>query len=294
MNDKSPLKFSDWQKLRQKAEHEAEKQLDTTHKLSHTDRDKLIHELQIHQIELELQNEELRESQNQLEFTRQQYIDLYNLAPVGYASLDDSGLIWRVNNTLARLLGIDEDGLIGRALVDLMFEEDREYFRGRFSAFARKPDDKHIDVRFCVSSTEGTKRYFTGRIQGRRIAGVASRYGLRIQKQETLLVIISDVTELKKSEEQIEYQAFHDALTGLPNRTNLHDRLAMALAQTRRENSYGALLFMDLDRFKNVNDSLGHHVGDELLIQFSQRLKKTIREGDLLARMGGDEFVQYF
>jgi diguanylate cyclase (GGDEF)-like protein/PAS domain S-box-containing protein len=292
MSDSSlPQKRSDWQQLREAAERKAKEQLITLQQLSHADREALLQELQVHQIELELQNEELRQAQNQLEFTRQQYIDLYNLAPVGYASLDDSGLIWRTNTTLSQLLGIDQDEMTGRALIDFMDQEDREQFLGRFTAFARKPEDKHIDVRFCVSAGDGTRNSFTGRIQGRRIAGVPSRYGLKVRKQESLLVIISDVTELKKSEQKIEFQAFHDPLTGLPNRANLQERLTMALAQARRNESFGTLLFMDLDRFKNVNDSLGHQVGDELLVQFANQLRKTIRQEDLLVRMGGDEFV---
>jgi diguanylate cyclase (GGDEF)-like protein/PAS domain S-box-containing protein len=291
MKDSSSVKNPEWLILREAAERKAKEQLDKLKQPHRGNPETLSQELQVHQIELELQNEELRQAQNQLEFTRQQYIDLYNLAPVGYASLDDSGLIWRANATLSNLLGIDPEEIIGRALIDFMEEEDRGQFLGRFTAFARKPEDKHIDVRFCVSTADGTKKCFTGRIQGRRIASMPPRYGLKVRKQETLLVIISDVTELKLSEERIEYQAFHDILTGLPNRANLQERLNMALAQARRNESFGTLLFMDLDRFKNVNDSLGHQVGDELLIQFALRLRKALRQEDLLVRMGGDEFV---
>ncbi len=286
-----PLKLSNQQQLRQTAEDKAIGRQNIQPQLDDADREKLLQELQVHQIELELQNEELRDAQSQLEFTRQQYIDLYNLAPVGYASLDDSGLIWRTNATLASLLGTDQDLMIGHPLVDFMHEDDRELFLGRFSAFVRKPKGKHIDVRFRIVDKIGDKHSFTGRIQGRRIAADAPRFGLRTRKQENLLITISDVTELKKTEKQIEYQAFHDALTGLPNRTNLHERLETALAQARRRENYGVLLFMDLDRFKNVNDSLGHHVGDELLIKFADRLRDSIRKEDLLVRMGGDEFV---
>ncbi len=286
-----PLKLSGQQQLRDEAERKAREQRNELQQLSDADREKLLQELQIHQIELEIQNEELREAQSQLEFTRQQYIDLYNLAPVGYASLDDAGLIWRTNTTLCRLLDINQDAMTGRALADFMDESDRENFLGRFTAFARKPQGKHIDVRFCIRSNNDVKHSFTGRIQGRRIAAMAPNYGIKIRRQETLLVIISDVTELKKSEEQIEYQAFHDILTGLPNRANLQDRLALSLAHARRHGRFGALLFMDLDHFKNVNDSLGHHVGDELLVNFAKRLRNSIREEDQLVRMGGDEFI---
>ena len=85
--------------------------------------------------------------------------------------------------------------------------------------------------------------------------------------------------------------AHHDMLTGLSNRVSLKDRLEHALALARRESSRVALLFIDLDRFKSINDTLGHHVGDELLIAVSQRLRQCVRESDLVARLGGDEFV---
>jgi diguanylate cyclase (GGDEF)-like protein len=172
-----------------------------------------------------------------------------------------------------------------------MAKDDRELFLGRFTAFMRKPQGKHIDVRFHITGHKDHRHSFTGRIQGRRIAADAPRSGITTRKQENLLITISDVSELKKNEQQIEYQAFHDALTGLANRSNLHDRLKMALAHARRRGQFGVLLFMDLDRFKKINDSLGHHIGDELLIQFANRLRESIRKEDLLVRMGGDEFV---
>ncbi len=282
--------FFDPQQLRETAERIARKRYDSEDDLSKKATEELLQELQIHQIELELQNEELRQAHNQLEFAHRQYLDLYNFAPFGYASLDDSGLIWRTNVTLLDMLGITDRDITGQALADFMLDEDRNLFLGRFTAFARKPDGKHIDVRFRVAS-QTRFQHFTGRIQGRRIASDPPRYGLKIRKQETLLVTISDVTELKRTEQQIEFQAFHDALTGLPNRANLQDRLEMALAQARRHNHFGVLLFMDMDRFKNVNDSLGHHVGDKLLIEFADRLRESMRKEDLLVRMGGDEFV---
>jgi len=104
--------------------------------------------------------------------------------------------------------------------------------------------------------------------------------------------------ELATSKEQaeavakrMEYHAHHDALTGLPNRVLLNDRIRLGLAQARRQQSMIALLFLDLDRFKIINDSLGHTIGDQLLRKISQRLKTCLREGDTIARVGGDEFM---
>jgi len=103
--------------------------------------------------------------------------------------------------------------------------------------------------------------------------------------------VASDITERKKYEASIEYLATHDALTHLPNRTLLADRLAQALAHAKRTERPLALLFLDLDRFKDVNDSFGHALGDALLQAVAERLQSSVREGDTVARQGGDEFL---
>ena len=100
-----------------------------------------------------------------------------------------------------------------------------------------------------------------------------------------------DISERKRAEEKINELAFFDQLTGLPNRTLLLDRLKQAMTTSSRSGSYGALLFIDLDNFKELNDTLGHEVGDLLLKQVAQRLTQCVREGDTVARLGGDEFV---
>jgi diguanylate cyclase (GGDEF)-like protein/PAS domain S-box-containing protein len=103
--------------------------------------------------------------------------------------------------------------------------------------------------------------------------------------------LIRDVTQRKEAEQQIEYQAYHDALTGLANRRLFQEHLSLALALAQRRNAAVAVLFLDLDHFKTINDSLGHTVGDELLREVARRLKATVREGDTVARVGGDEFT---
>ncbi len=103
--------------------------------------------------------------------------------------------------------------------------------------------------------------------------------------------VFSDITQLKQSQDKLDHMAHHDPLTQLPNRSLFNDRLQHAIDRASRAGEQLALLFIDLDRFKNVNDTLGHHVGDELLQQVARALASHLREGDTLARLGGDEFV---
>jgi diguanylate cyclase (GGDEF)-like protein/PAS domain S-box-containing protein len=103
--------------------------------------------------------------------------------------------------------------------------------------------------------------------------------------------VFSDITKAKESQDKLDHLAHHDPLTALPNRLLFHDRLQHAMQQAGRNKQQLAVLFIDLDRFKNVNDTLGHHVGDELLKQVASALEAQLREGDTLARLGGDEFI---
>ena len=109
--------------------------------------------------------------------------------------------------------------------------------------------------------------------------------------KEVLLGIDRDITERKRAEETIRHQAYHDLLTGLPNRALFNDRLTLSLAHAHRVSAVLAVLFLDLDRFKYVNDTFGHEVGDRLIQNIAGRLLSCVREGDTVARFGGDEFI---
>ena len=130
------------------------------------------------------------------------------------------------------------------------------------------------------TSAKGEKRYLQGHAKP-----------IVMQGETLILMVANDITARKEAEEKMEYMAYHDALTNLPNRVHLVERLEHEIVRARRHQYYGAILFIDLDHFKNINDSLGHPVGDQLLKQVAQRLLNAVREEDLVARLSGDEFV---
>ena len=144
-----------------------------------------------------------------------------------------------------------------------------------------------------------TRGAWHGEIEARRQNGesyVASIRVARVDDKDNLqpshyIWLLSDATERRRAEEQIRHMAQHDTLTGLPNRLALLMRLAQVLPEARRHDWKVAVMFLDLDRFKVINDTLGHQVGDELLREVACRLAATVRETDLVARLGGDEFV---
>lgn len=126
-----------------------------------------------------------------------------------------------------------------------------------------------------------------------QLPGTDSFFNIQVFSPAKGLVatLLEDITESRKSEQQIQKMAYFDTLTDLPNRALFYDRINQAIANASRDNSSLAVLFLDLDHFKNINDTLGHSIGDELLVEVAQRLNKHIRTSDTLARLGGDEFV---
>ena len=190
------------------------------------------------------------------------------------------GNIERVNPAFTTITGYTAEEVIGR--------NPRLFKSGRH--------DKAFYQEMWATVRERGR--WQGEIWDRRKSGEAYPVWLSItaikdpQDRTThFLAIFHDITEIKHGEEQLKHQANHDALTGLPNRQLFNDRLEWALAHARRYRLKLALLFLDLDNFKSINDSLGHHMGDIFLQEVAQRLKVCCRAEDTVARLGGDEFI---
>ncbi|TAK89888.1 MAG: phosphodiesterase [Burkholderiaceae bacterium] len=361
--------------------------------------EELLHEPQVHQVELEMQNEELRRAQVALETAHDRFVDLYDFAPVGYLTLNAQGMIVEANLTATGLLGKERRQLLKHAFVRLVTAEDSHrwhlYFRdalkredpSRIELTLKTRDDHalHVQldsVRVMTQEAVPLLRITLTDIGERKAAEAELRIAAAaFETQEGIMITdanwvilrvnraFSDITgycaeeaigktpslvhsglhdesfyeairesvncfglwqgevlsrrkndkvypewltitavtdqkkkvtqyvytmvdiSQRKSWEEINQLAFYDALTLLPNRRLLMDRLHQVLATSARTRLEGALMFIDLDHFKTLNDTHGHDKGDLLLLQVAQRLTECARAGDTVARLGGDEFV---
>ena len=209
--------------------------------------------------------------------------ELLNLAPDAIIAMDASHRIIVFNKSAERTFGYRAAEILGRPLEDLIPVRFAGTHGKQVAAFSGE---------LKPSREMGGRGGLTGlRKDGSEFPAEASISILREETGPVFFAILRDVTEKKQVEQKLEQLAMHDGLTGLPNRNLFMDRLSRALVQSEREQKRAALLFMDLDGFKAVNDTLGHAAGDELLCVVAQRLQGCVRRSDTVARLGGDEFA---
>jgi diguanylate cyclase (GGDEF)-like protein/PAS domain S-box-containing protein len=215
------------------------------------------------------------------------------------------GVILRCNRFLEEMIGAGPGELVAQ-MATTLFASEEEWREARRAAFtATAPGETH-EAEHRLKRRDGAT--FLCRMRGRRIdAGDEEQEWIwsfddvsaereadqRVQAALDRLerAVLERTAELEEAKARAQHLADHDALTGLPNRRLLEDRLTQALALSQRNRQQTAVMFIDLDRFKNINDSLGHAVGDVLLKEVSQRLVNQLRTGDTICRIGGDEFV---
>jgi diguanylate cyclase (GGDEF)-like protein/PAS domain S-box-containing protein len=357
--------------------------------------EELLHELRVHQVELEMQNEALRQTQQALEESRDRYIDLYEFAPVAYLTLSEKGLITELNLTAVTLMGQERNKLIKKNFRALVVNEDQSRWINHFMVAMNQTDSLNIELSLkhgngtvfqalleCVSNPLGLAITLSDITQRKhvenelRLAAIAfeSQEGIMITNADNVLIRVNkafttitgynaeevigknprllssgrqdklfydemwqkinatdywegevwnrckngdiqpekltitaiknsdsivtnylgsftDITLSKNAKQEIEYLAYYDSLTRLPNRRLMINRIDHAMEVSSRLFNNFAILFLDLDHFKNLNDTLGHDMGDLLLKQVATRLKDCTREGDTVSRFGGDEFV---
>jgi len=362
--------------------------------------DALLQSLHDHQIELEMQNEELRNAYIALEESRTRYLSLYEFAPIGYLTLTCEGLINEINLTGTTLLGMARNQLINHHFSALVSQKDGDRWHLFFQQLIRdnvehdfelelhrndnspfdaqlhcrliSDDDKSPTIRVTLTDITQRKRIelvlrivstafeshgpmvicnadkiilqanraFTnangytleeiigqnisllrsdrhddafyaaiwdtiiqtgtwqGEVWDRHKSGQVNPKLLTISAVKDIDNVVThyvgsfiDIADQKLAEEKIKHLAFYDSLTQLPNRCLLQERLKYSIEMARRDNKPLALLMLDLDRFKDVNDSLGHMAGDELLQQVATRMTARLRNVDMVSRLGGDEFI---
>jgi diguanylate cyclase (GGDEF)-like protein/PAS domain S-box-containing protein len=221
-----------------------------------------------------------KRAETALQRSEQRYRLLVDHAQVG-VFINENGYYTYVNHAFAHMLGYTEAELTGMSYRDIFPPEELLAADERFQRRQRGEDVANDYESELLHKDRKTR------------INVTHSIGIIDQDERRLMIgTVRDVTEQRRFENQLRHNATHDPLTGLPNRTLFIERLARAMERSRPKGAPGyAVLFIDLDSFKVVNDSLGHAAGDELLVQVSQRLKRCLGPWDILARHGGDEFT---
>jgi len=235
------------------------------------------------------------EAQRQLNEVDEMRRVIVHNAPYAIFVLNTQGVIQTVNPAGEKLLGTKAHELVGRCTTRRFFDADQVSERARMLALRLNETVKELDVLTHLAHespglpSEWTMRRDDGSflIAEITVTELSNEYGQR----SGYLAMAYDVTSRHDAEHQLQHMAQHDALTSLPNRNMLQEQLKVCMGMAERHGHHMAMMFLDVDRFKKINDGLGHHVGDSVLAEIARRLRTGMRNSDIVARLGGDEFV---
>ncbi|MBI9109548.1 MAG: sensor domain-containing diguanylate cyclase [Spirochaetales bacterium] len=235
-----------------------------------------FHELRVHQIELEMQNEELRRIQLELESVREHYFDLYDTAPMGYCTLNANGLILQGNLTGAALLGITRTGMVNQPISRYIHKEDQEIYYLHRKKVCEIKSPQTCELRLVKKDETAFWAHFEMTISH------------DTSEEPLIRVAFIDISAQKQVEIKLRYLSMHDALTGLLNRGYFEE----CMDRFERGRQFPiSFLMADVDKLKITNDREGHAVGDRLLCHVAELLTHSFRTDDMIARIGGDEFA---
>ncbi|MFC4322538.1 diguanylate cyclase domain-containing protein [Litchfieldia salsa] len=213
----------------------------------------------------------VRESEEKYRFIAENTSDLIMI-------LDEAKMITYVSPSIVALLNVLPEDCMNKSISDFLYEEDVPLFMALVDTVTKNKKTLQLEVRY----KSGHNEFLWMDVKGSSV----------VEQDKTRTIIVSrDISERKKHEEELRYLAFHDTLTGLPNRYHFNELLNDEIKKCRKTSSDLALMYLDIDLFKNVNDTLGHAGGDAVLIEFSRRIKRSIRSTDKVCRLSGDEFV---
>jgi len=224
---------------------------------------------------------ERRQAAGELDESEERFQAVFEESPIGLAILSSDYRFLRVNRALSSMLGYDTAELMTLKVADVSRPEDAEAQAERARQLVSGEKAGHdVETWLVTKAGEMRRGHVTSAVMG-------GRFG----SQSDVICTVEDITERTESLARVTYLALHDELTGLANRALVMDRLHLAQARAQRSGTFVGLLFLDLDGFKAVNDSLGHEAGDALLIEVARRLESVLRPSDTAARLGGDEFL---
>ena len=223
---------------------------------------------------------ERKNAEAQIEKAKALYESALENAPIGVALVHQDGQCFFTNEAMSDFLGKTPTEVSSARIRDFVYQDDKFAFSDMWQSLEQRGTERTTkELRF--EHPDGRQRW----------GNISAQAAYDDDIFQYFVVQIEDTTERRSIAERLEYQAIHDPLTGLPNRLLFVDRLEVALLRAKRTGLGVSVLFLDLDRFKVVNDSLGHAAGDRLLEAVSERIKSSVRPNDTIARFGGDEFV---